>query len=433
VTAPALAPLLRALDRRTFALDDWGARVTAGSVGWRRRVGDDRRGGEQALGHVRAVVHRDVPAGRGSATIDVDAGPSTPFAELVAEALDRAMSTIGPAWTSPPPAAPARVAVADPAIARPVDAADQLEQLVLDAAATHGASVRALDVEVVGETVSVATSRGLDASWPQTALTVRALLVRGDRHARVERSARRLSDLALDAAIAGALADADRIAAAAPTPAGRVRVALEAPALLHGGLGLFAAFVAQADPGLERQGLVAARAGRPIVDGATAAAEPLTLTSDGTLPFGLASTPIADVGDPVRRFALVERGLVRGLALDAREAALRGAQANGGVRGLLVPAGPTDADALLTDAGPVLLVEAWHWLALEPVTGELRARIALGRLHAAAGARDVRGGIVRADALAALALARRSRELASTPRYRGPRRWLLGELAVDGG
>ena len=72
---------------------------------------------------------------------------------------------------------------------------------------------------------------------------------------------------------------------------------------------------------------------------------------------------------------------------------------------------------------------------------DLQARIhqrfdniyALGTLHAGGAPRAVRGGLIRGDALALLALARRSRELASTPSYRGPARWTLGELLVDAG
>ena len=430
MSAAALAPLVRALERRAFAIDDWGARATAGTVAWHRRDGEGVRTGEQAIGRYRAIVHRDVPAGRGSAVLELDAGASGELAGAVGDAVERALATIGPAWKSPPPAAPARVVVADPSIARPTELAEELARAIAAAAAAAGADLVAAEVEVVRQTITLATSRGLDAAWPETELTARVELARGGRRAVVTRRARQVADLDLAGAIAAALARADRAAAAGPTPVGRTQVVLDAGAGLHGGLGLLAAFAGQADPALERQGLVAARAGRPIAPGAAAAAEPLDLLSDGTLPFGLASAPIADVGDPVRRFALVERGLVRGLALDAREAALRGAQANGGVRGLVVAPGGATADLLLA-GGPLLQVEALHWLELEPMTGRFRARIALGRVHGAGASRDVRGGLVRGDALAALALARRSREVTATPSYRGPARWAIGELLVD--
>lgn len=429
MTAPGLRPLVRVFAQRGFALADWGARATDDTVGWRRRDDDGSRAGHQQVERYRAIVHRDVPAGRGSATIDIDGSPGVPLAELVGDAAERALATIGPAWTSPPPAAPARVAIADPAIGDVDDVAARIERAIAGAAAAAGAALRAAEVEVVRRTVTLATRGGLDASWPETELVVRADVERGGRRITVRRRARRLDDLDLDAAIDAAVAIDARVAAAAPTPTGRIAIAIEAAALLHGGLGLLAAFVGQADPALERQGLLAARLGQPIVAGAATAAEPLTLVSDGTLAYGLASTPVADLGDPVRRFALIEHGLMRGLALDAREAALRRAQANGGVRGLTVPAGGAAADALVAGAG--LLIEALHWLELEPMTGGFRARIALGRLvDGSGGARDVQGGLIRGDALAALALSRRSRELVRTPSYHGPRRWTLGELDV---
>ena len=117
--------------------------------------------------------------------------------------------------------------------------------------------------------------------------------------------------------------------------------------------------------------------------------------------------------------------------LAGREAALRGQSPNGGVRGLVVGPGLED-EAGLTGDGPLLIVEAWSWLELVPVTGQFRAAIALGHLRDRDQRHDVTGGVVRGDALTALALSRRSRERVTLPEYQGPALWHLGELAIDG-
>lgn len=430
-----LPALVAQLGRRELAIDDWAARASDRRVVWRRRDGDGVRDGVVELGRYQALVHRDVPTGRGSAWLDVEAGADAVLADAVADAAARALATIGPAWRSPPPAAPARVILADPAITTPgADAlAPALDDTIAATAAGAGAELRSVTLTIVDEKVALATRRGLDAGWPQTEVAVELELVADGLVVPLARRARRLVELDLDRAIPAALARAARARAAAPTPPGRYPVVLEAEALLHGGHGLLAAFVAQADPALERQGLGAARLGRPIVAGADTTAEPLTLHSDGALDGGLASAPLTDAGDPVRRFAVVERGLIRGLALDAREAALRGAQANGGVRGLVVPPGSVDGDALVGGGGPVLVVEAVRWLELEPLTDRFRARIALARLYTGGGVRDVRDGLLHGHALPALALARRSRQTVRTPWYDGPARWAIGPLTVTGG
>jgi hypothetical protein len=79
----------------------------------------------------------------------------------------------------------------------------------------------------------------------------------------------------------------------------------------------------------------------------------------------------------------------------------------------------------------MLVVSALVWLELAPITGHFRAEIALAQLVDRGSSHDVSGGILRGDALAALASSRRSSETVTTPEYRGPRMWHLGELTVD--
>src|SRR5690606_17040714 len=84
---------------------------------------------------IDVAVFRDVRRGRGCARLRI-AGDVDPGA-LVSEAAVRAAHAVGPAWSLPPPAAPARVDVADPALASERD----LSEAVRD---VHGQLERAL-------------------------------------------------------------------------------------------------------------------------------------------------------------------------------------------------------------------------------------------------------------------------------------------------
>ncbi len=423
----SLESLVRALteERR---LADWSARGVYARAAWLARGTEIASGARTAI-ELSARVHRDTPAGRGSATFML--GVTDSADDALDAALMRASAAVGPAWRSPPPAAPARVSLADPALDPaqlaqvPIAIADQ----VAAAARAAGAELLDIVVEVEVEAIAIVTRQGLDARWPATRYVVDARLRRDGAVARVRRTARRRDELGLGVAVADAVDAALRRARALATPAGRIPVVVRSAALLHGGRGLFEALVTQANPAFERQGLVRYRPGQRIAAAATGA-EPLTVTSDGTLPFGLRSAPLDERGAAVRRFELVSRGVARSLALDGREAALRGESPNGGVRGLVVEAG-TEGEAALLASGPLLVVEAWDWLELAPVTGHFRASIALGHLVDRGARHDVTGGVVRGDALTALALAHRSREMVTTPEYQGPATWHLGEMTVD--
>lgn len=435
-----LETLVRALSAERL-LTDWSARgVATHAVSFGRRDRTLPRGGPLSLGErdtlaLDATVHRDAPAGRGSARFVL--GSNDDVIDVLDAALAHAGAATGRAWRSPLPAAPARVSLLDPEIdpARNPGpnlvalAAFELSLQAVKGAGAAGAEILDIDGEVERSATAIITRRGLDARWLATMYRLELEVRRGDVVARVQAQARRREDLAPGILIADALDAAARRARALATPAGRFPVVMRAPALLHGGRGLLEAIVAQADPALERQGLVRYRAGRPIAPGAAASSHPLDVASDGTLDFGLRSAPLDERGDAVRRFTLVSGGIARDLALDAREAGLRNASPNGGARGLVVPPG-TEPEAALLDGGPLLLVESLAWLELAPITGRFRAQIGLAQLVDRGQRHDVTGGILRGDALAALALSRRSTAVVATPEYRGPATWDLGELSV---
>lgn len=346
-------------------------------------------------------VHVDTPAGRGSAHVALDVLEGSADA-VAAQAVELANAGLGPAWASPPPAAPARVDLDDGALRDP--AAGARAALPRTAAATASA---------LHEQVAVTTHTGFHTSWTATRVRVDAMVIAGDHSLAIARESRTIDGLGTAAAIADANRDLELLAAArAPAP-GSCTLVLHTDALLHDGIGVWRAFVDQADAVLARQGLARYRVGAPVTQGAESLASPLSIESDGARPYGLRSAPVGDDGEAVRRWTLVDHGVAAGLALSPREASLRGKNPNGGVRNLAVATGDWNGTAV---GDRVVEVRRLRSLAIDPYTGDASLEIALGLDRGAPFA----GGSLRIDLIDALALARRSTTSVTRGAYVGP-------------
>jgi predicted Zn-dependent protease len=362
----------------------------------------------------QVTVHVDSPAGRGSAHVTIDAVDGTASA-AVEQAVALARSSVGPAWISRPLAAPARVKLEDVSLAKqpPLDvASDILEKL------QRPAEVSAR-VSVLRETVNVIGRQGFRTAWTATLMSCQALVISNQRSLLVTREARQRAALDIDPSIAQAKHDLELLATAGAPSAGPCSLVLATDALLHGGLGVWAAFVHQGDAVVERQGLARYRERTPISPGAEQVAEPLTITSNGALDFGTRSAPLGDHGDAVRTFKLVERGIAAGLGLTPREGALRGRDPNGGVRNLQVAVGSWNG-AIESGATRVIEVRRLRHLAIDPYTGDASLEILLGVEHTKGAAKPFSGGSLRIDLIAALAKAKRSAQTITRGAYAGP-------------
>ena len=421
----AITDELLARKRSDFSVIERVVRRGSAMLDGVRRVDDDRR--------IRIVVHRDVGRGRGTGVLELTGEHGDDAKAVVDDAEDRALQMIGPAWTTPAAAAPARVEVEDPSLA---ERELRLEEI---AARVVRGLVGAVDAEagIEQHTVRLSTGstagKGLAVKWTESRVTIRAVIEAGGRTGELAAEARRIADLELDDRIRRLIVDLGERATATPPKPGSYAVVLHAAAHAHGGgYGLWHALVGQADAALVRQGLSRYRPGRPIAPRANAVDEPLTVISDGTLPFAVRSTPAGEAGEPVRRWSLVERGVALGLALDLREAALARAEPNGGARNLVVPGGKTPlAELVRPGETPVLEVRRLAWLDLDPRTGLAVARIGAGTLHEAGGPRPIAGGTLRIDVIAALALARRSKETAIEGPVHGPAALRLDGVAIS--
>lgn len=360
------------------------------------------------------TLHADTPAGRGTAHLAIDANEQDPD-KLVAEAAILARLSAGPAWATIPPAAPARVELADPTLAtgEPIAAALLIAKLV----PRRPGAVIGARVSVLRESVSVQARQSFHTEWSATLARIEALVTQGAHGLSVMREARRSDQLEIVAAVDDAIADLRRLASAVPYVAGPCAVILTADALLHGELGVWDAFVTQADPVIARQGLTRYHPPAAIAAGAENVAEPLSIASDGALAFGVRSSPLGDEGDAVRRFPLVTRGVAAGLGLTPREAALRQTDPNGGVRNLIVDAGSWD-ERVSPDGVRVIEVRRLRGLEIDPFTGDADLELALG-VDRASGA-PFSGGTLRLDLIDVLAKAKRSARTIRRGPYVGP-------------
>ena len=362
------------------------------------------------------TVHHDSPTGRGSARVAIDAADGNAEAAVL-QAATLARASIGSAWVTRPAAAPARMQLAEPGLIKAdlIAAATALAQLKAPVGSTVDARAT-----VLREHVTVVSRQGLHTDWLATRVRVDANVLAADAMIVVSREARRREDLDLAGAVTAAVDDLKLLASARPIAPGPCTFVLRSDALLHDGLGLWTAFVDQADAVVERQGLTRYREHAPIAPGANTGSERLTIRSNGALDFGVASEPVGNEGEAVRQFPLVERGVAAGLGLSPREGSLRGRDPNGGVRNLVVDAGTTWSGTVESAAVRIVEVRRLRSLSLDPYTGDASAEILLGVEHANGASTPFAGGSLRIDAIAALARARRSKDIVTRGAYTGP-------------
>ncbi|CAN5585075.1 hypothetical protein BH11MYX1_BH11MYX1_39820 [soil metagenome] len=369
------------------------------------------------------TVHADTPAGRGTARVVIDANDGDSD-KIVGDAATLARLSVGTAWTTLPQAAPARVELADPSLASgtAIAAAGALARRV---PRREGATVEAR-VTLLRERVAIHSRSGFRTEWSATLARIDALVIASDRSLEVSREARRADGLELVATIDDTIADLRLFASAGAPVVGPCVLILSGDALLHrgqgprgsgGGLGVWEAFISQADAVVSRQGLTRYHERAVIAAGADQVAEPLSIRSNGAMPFGVRSAPVGDDGDAVRTFSLVDHGIAAGLGLDPREAALLRRDPNGGVRNLSVSLGTWDEKTVPADVR-VIDVRRLRGLEIDPYTGDgdLEISLAIDRTTG----KPFTGGTVRLDLIDALARARRSaRQLRRGP-YEGP-------------
>jgi hypothetical protein len=412
------------------------------------------------------IVHQDVPRGRGTARLDIDSHDGSAD-DLIDRAIALALAAVGPAWSSAPPAAPAKVnLVDDDLLKRELDAiaASTLARLRRPPGLAITATAHALR-----EKVTVVASSGFRTSWLATSLRADATLSTStaspspssppttqsygttapasrttsaaasataarttDHSLTISLQARRTEDFRLDEAVAAAAADLLRLADAGPPTPGPCALWLGPEALLHDDTsrnpyGVWAIFAHHADSAVERLGLTRYRWRSEIAPNASHIPEPLSILSNGALDFAILSSPVSDDAAAIRRFPLIERGIAVGLGLSPREAALRRTDPNGGVRNLVVS--PGTWPQALPSTIRTIEVRRLHALSIDLTAGDASFDIALGFEHrpGRAAPTPFTGGTIHLDLVTALSRARRSSQLLRRGAYHGPASLLIDD------
>lgn len=415
-------------------IDEWvitqrtGRRVVAALDGLRTVHATDRR-------ELEVVLYRDLRQGRTSASVVVADPDLSDLERLIAAAAQRANSGLGPAWKLPPPAAPARVDVSDPTIVADTQgvALATIEGLVLGADKLPGKPrITAARVATEARETAVHTSSGFLRTKAETFVELDATLRDGRTTQPVWRRARRRADVDVAGQLRLANARLRDRAAAVPVAPGRYDVVLGTDAIVCAGAPAaardcryrwFSSFVAQADANNQRRGLARYRPGQPVF-GDDKRGTGLTLSSDGTLPFGWFSTPFTDLGDAVRSFPLVKHGVADRLAMDLREAGLRKQTGNGGVRNLvLAPGDASDAALLTPKKRPLLSVAGVAGFLCEPRNGGFSAQLGLAYVYDnhKKTRQPVVAGYMRGNLFELFAGARFAEETSFHTWYAGPR------------
>ncbi len=155
---------------------------------------------------IAVSLYRDSERGRGTAEIWLEPG-GVPLSQQLPSALAHAAVNAGPGWRLPPPAAPARVQVADPelyggdaidvATARVFAACDGL-QSALVAAGWRDVVVGQRAIWVDRDFTVVRSSHGFSRAYPRSGVSVTVELIDGNAPPiQVHRRARRMADLGL--------------------------------------------------------------------------------------------------------------------------------------------------------------------------------------------------------------------------------------------
>jgi predicted Zn-dependent protease len=389
------------------------ARLAAAATRWRSDRGE----------RLRVLVRRDLPSGRGTGVLELEPQRGAASA-IVASAIAQAEAAVGPAWTTPPAAAPAKVALLEDELGSSLERAGERAEAALRAAAA-AAEVELLDAELrlCREDVALRSRQGFEVGWAQSSYLVTATLARGDRVATLRRHARRLVELELSSAVAQL---AERLAAsagAAEPPRQPVLLELDADVMLgDDGVGLWQVIAQLGDASARRRGL---GRGSARVKLAPSSEAPLAVWSDGALPYGARSAPVGEEGEAIRRFPLLSDGALGDVGLGPRDAALIGSSPNGGVRNLVVNPG---AGLVTAPAQRVIEIAQLRWLELDPLRGTAEGELALGFDRETG--RTFRGGGFALDLVVALGAAQRSPNQVRRGAYLGPAWIRLGPLRL---
>lgn len=319
-----------------------------------------------------------------------------------------------------------------------LDRAQEFNNRIVAACADKpGVAVSNLETFIHRTSLRVLTSAGRELRHPTTRIDVEICFLGrpaedkvGEHTARL--SCRRLSDLNPEAIVAEYASAARDIALASPPPhwQGPVVLTGEAAADFLSLQNTPLVFHANARMVYEKTGRY--EKGKPVWGDKPLVGEPLNLTSDPLVPFGLRSSCLSETdATPCRPVTIVKDGCYDGL-LGARRYYYylglldRNVPAPGNLGESVIPAG-TRTEAELTSPDCVV-VKAFSSFSVDRASGQFAVEIRLGKLSG----RPFKGGLLVGNWFDSLADVSFSRETQAYQSYRGPYAIRFGNLKVAG-
>lgn len=396
----------------------------------RDQVESERRG----LGHsVDVAFHTRNGTEIGQGSFALGSGEDAKLDELLDRAVRVAKQAGVPGYPSPAPAALPAVETVDREIAeRPQQALELLRSQLSDALARErSARVASAEFFVFHDVSRMENSQGLVADLSGTRSTAEVVLLgRGanGREAEVQdlRYRRSVADLDLGRWVAG-LAEQ-----ASDAPAAEIMATWRGPVVLRADVldAYFGPLIQRLSGDSVYKKTSPYEVGTPVST-TELRGDRLTMSTDGTLPLGLATAPCDEEGVPGARTIVVENGRVRRFWANARFAHYLGIEPTGDWSNLVIEPGSRSAAELLGD-GEVLEVVRFSWFNPSRGTGDFATEMRFGYLHRDGRRVPVKGGAVTGNAFGALGDAYFSRETEFVGRGRVPRYLRLEGLDVAG-
>ncbi len=226
--------------------------------------------------------------------------------------------------------------------------------------------------------IQVVNSRGLDIRYRKSDIFFDGVLLSGEGESETEvhfePRARRLQDLPMEVIVPQYARYARDSANALLPRSGRYPVVVSGDALTP----VFGPIIHQSSGAAIYSGSSGFKAGEPVCGERECKGEPLTIISNGFIPFGLRTAPADADGVAADRFELIREGIFQKPWTTNQYAQYLNTEPTGTIGNLEVPIGPVSVSGLLTDDQPVLHIVSFAALMPDMVSGNFSAEIRLG-------------------------------------------------------
>lgn len=177
---------------------------------------------------------------------------------------------------------------------------------------------------------------------------------------------------------------------------------------------------------LQHMGLSSFKIGQPI--GVFTSGEPITITTNPSLPMGLYTMPVDEEGTPLRPVELVRNGLFASYLATARYSQYLQVPVTGNITNVMVSHGATREEHLR--GNNYLEIVSFSWFNPNPLSGDFSAEIRLAYRWQNGRKAPVRGGMFTGNVFTNILAARLSKEVMQSGGYYGPRAVLFKNAVV---